>query len=58
MIMRKQRFFVAIWTLAIIATVSAFVLHLALAVDLFVPFLRSFLCTGKDLAGTTTTTTT
>jgi cell division protein FtsL len=30
MIVRKQRFFVAIWTLAIIATVSAFVLHLAL----------------------------
>ncbi len=30
MIVRKQRFFVAIWTIAITATVSAFVLHLAL----------------------------
>ena len=28
--MKKGRFFVAIWTLAIVATVSAFVLHLAL----------------------------
>jgi cell division protein FtsL len=28
--MRKPRAFVAIWTLAIVATVSAFVLHLAL----------------------------
>ncbi|MDB4992840.1 MAG: hypothetical protein JWM74_272 [Myxococcaceae bacterium] len=28
--MRKPRAFVAVWTLAIVATVSAFVLHLAL----------------------------